>query len=39
MHYNTFPLIAQDARAWAQRVEKETPAQCRVLEPGEFLDY
>src|SRR5438552_753804 len=24
IHYNTFPLIAQDAQAWAARVQQET---------------
>lgn len=34
-HYNTFPLIEQDADAWAERVEKETQAAVHVLKPGE----
>lgn len=34
MHYDTWELIAQDARAWARRVEEETQSQCVVLEPG-----
>ncbi|WP_254513687.1 metal-dependent hydrolase [Anatilimnocola floriformis] len=34
-HYNTWPPIAQDAQAWAQRVSQETSAQPRVLQPGE----
>ena len=34
MHYNTFPPIAQDAAAWARRVEAETDAQPLVLQPG-----
>lgn len=37
IHYNTWGLIAQDAEAWARRVEKETPAQPHVLKPGESL--
>jgi L-ascorbate metabolism protein UlaG (beta-lactamase superfamily) len=37
IHYNTFPLIAQDAQAWADRVRKETKAQPVVLKPGEWL--
>ena len=33
-HYNTWPPIAQDAAAWAERVRKETKADPIVLEPG-----
>ncbi len=35
IHYDTFGLIAQDAKAWAQRVEQETGAKAHVLKPGE----
>ena len=34
-HYNTWPLIAQDADAWAARVEGETNTKAHVLQPGE----
>lgn len=34
MHYNTFDPIAQDAGAWAMRVQNETPAKPVVLDPG-----
>lgn len=34
-HYNTWPLIAQDAHAWAQRVAQETQSQAIVLGVGE----
>ena len=34
VHYNTFPLIKQDASAWAKRVEAETDARAHVLVPG-----
>jgi L-ascorbate metabolism protein UlaG (beta-lactamase superfamily) len=37
-HYNTWPLIAQDASAWAKRVEAETGTKVRVLQPGEPLE-
>jgi len=30
-HYNTFPPIAQDMHAWAERVERETPVKAVVL--------
>jgi L-ascorbate metabolism protein UlaG (beta-lactamase superfamily) len=33
-HYNTFPPIAQDAQAWAERVRLHTAAEPTVLEPG-----
>ena len=33
-HYNTWPLIEQDANRWAERVKKETDAEPIVLEPG-----
>lgn len=35
IHYNTFPLIAQDANAWALRVQAETDTQVVVLNPGQ----
>lgn len=34
IHYNTWGLIAQDANAWAQRVQAETGAQAHVITPG-----
>lgn len=34
MHYNTFDPIAQDAGAWALRVQNETDALPVVLDPG-----
>jgi L-ascorbate metabolism protein UlaG (beta-lactamase superfamily) len=37
IHYNTWPLIAQDAGAWADRVRRETQAEPVVLQPGEWL--
>ena len=38
IHYDTFPLIAQDAKAWAERVRKETSAVGMVLKPGEMME-
>jgi len=35
VHYDTWPLIAQDAQAWARRVQSETQAQAHVLKPGD----
>jgi len=35
VHYNTWGLIAQDAAAWARRVEAETASKVHVLKPGE----
>src|SRR5690606_10258163 len=37
-HSNTWPPIAQDAGAWAERVRKETSAEPVVLEPGQSLE-
>lgn len=34
-HYDTFDVIQQDPSAWVQRVEKETKAKGRILEPEE----
>ena len=36
-HFNTWPLIEQDADAWRQIVESETSARPKVLSPGESL--
>jgi L-ascorbate metabolism protein UlaG (beta-lactamase superfamily) len=33
-HYNTWPLIRQDAKKWAEQVRAETEAEPHVLEPG-----
>jgi L-ascorbate metabolism protein UlaG (beta-lactamase superfamily) len=33
-HYNTWPPIAQDAAAWAERVKQETMTEPIVVEPG-----
>jgi L-ascorbate metabolism protein UlaG (beta-lactamase superfamily) len=38
IHYNTFPLIEQDAAAWAAQVSKETKTIPVILKPGEWLD-
>jgi len=35
MHFNTWPLIEQDAAAWAEQIRKQTTAEPVVLEPGE----
>ncbi len=37
-HYNTWPPIAQDAKAWAQQVRERTAAEPIVLAPGESFD-
>ena len=36
-HYNTWPLIAQDAAAWAKAVEAEGSAKVKVMQPGDEL--
>jgi len=37
-HYNTWPLIEQDAEAWAERVKTETSTDPLVLQPGESCE-
>jgi L-ascorbate metabolism protein UlaG (beta-lactamase superfamily) len=37
-HYNTWPVIEQDAVAWAKRVEAETDTKVHVLSPGGSLE-
>lgn len=37
VHANTWPLIAQDAHAWAERVRRETDAEPVLLQPGETV--
>lgn len=37
-HYNTWPIIEQDAQAWAERVNQETQTKATVLEPGETFE-
>jgi L-ascorbate metabolism protein UlaG (beta-lactamase superfamily) len=37
IHYNTFPPIVQDARAWAARVRTDTATEPVVLTPGEWF--
>jgi L-ascorbate metabolism protein UlaG (beta-lactamase superfamily) len=38
IHYNTWPLLNQDAEAWAARVRKETSATPVILKPGDWTD-
>jgi L-ascorbate metabolism protein UlaG (beta-lactamase superfamily) len=38
IHYDTFPLIAQDGPAFAARVEAETASRCAPLRPGESVE-
>jgi len=35
IHYNTFPPIVQDAKAWAERINRDTSAQPIVIDPGQ----
>ncbi len=39
IHFGTWGLIAQDAAAWAARVEKETGVKVVVLKPGESFVF
>src|SRR5438876_2580102 len=38
IHYNTWPVIAQDAAAWAARVSQETQTVPMVVQPGGWVD-
>ncbi|WP_435015355.1 metal-dependent hydrolase [Tundrisphaera sp. TA3] len=38
IHYNTFPPIAQDARAWAEKVRETTSAMPVTPAPGEWVE-
>ena len=35
LHYNTFPPIRQDGKAWADRVCKDLRVEVPFLQPGE----
>ena len=37
VHYNTFPVIEQNAEAWAAQISRETSAKPVVLQPGQSL--
>lgn len=37
-HYDTWPLISQDAKAWADQIESETTTRSVVLSPGESTE-
>lgn len=38
VHYDTWELIAQDAKSWAEQVETETTATTVILAPGESYE-
>jgi L-ascorbate metabolism protein UlaG (beta-lactamase superfamily) len=38
IHYNTWPLIAQDTNAWAAKVREQTKATPVILKPGDWLE-
>jgi L-ascorbate metabolism protein UlaG (beta-lactamase superfamily) len=38
-HFNTWPPIAQDTKAWAHKIKSETPAEPIVLTPGEAHQF
>jgi L-ascorbate metabolism protein UlaG (beta-lactamase superfamily) len=38
IHYDTFDIIRQDPRSWAERVEKETSAKVVVMQPGDTIE-
>jgi L-ascorbate metabolism protein UlaG (beta-lactamase superfamily) len=37
IHYNTFGLIDQDPKAWADKVQAETSARVHPIKPGETI--
>jgi L-ascorbate metabolism protein UlaG (beta-lactamase superfamily) len=37
VHYNTWPLIEQDALAWKSSVEESTPTKVVILSSGDSL--
>lgn len=37
VHYNTWPIIAQDAGAWSKQITSQTSAKPMALKPGESL--
>lgn len=37
VHYDTWPLIAQDANSWADQVRADTGAKAHALKPGQSL--
>ncbi len=39
VHYDTFPLIAQDCTSWVDLVEQQTEAKVHMLKPGESLEF
>jgi len=38
IHYNTFPVIQQDAPAWVERVYQQTAAKVILMHPGDTLE-
>lgn len=38
IHYDTWPVIAQDAAAWASRVQLETTSIPFLLKPGDWVE-
>lgn len=39
IHFNTFDVIEQDPTEWAVRVDKETKADAKVLQPGDTVSF
>ena len=37
IHYDTWPLLSQDAAGWATRVKRETGVEVVVLKPGDWV--
>ncbi|MFL5855059.1 MAG: metal-dependent hydrolase, partial [Solirubrobacteraceae bacterium] len=37
-HYDTFPPIETDAQAFKADVDRDTPSECVILQPGETYE-
>ena len=37
-HFNTFPPIRQDGKAWAERVYRDLRIEAPILEPGQSAE-
>lgn len=38
-HYGTFPLVEADPEEFKKKVEEKTSSRCRILAPGESLNF
>jgi L-ascorbate metabolism protein UlaG (beta-lactamase superfamily) len=38
VHYNTWPLVAQDGAAFAERLRRVAEIDCTVMQPGDTFE-